>query len=86
MGICLEIEVAESKQGTYLEMIGTRQAHYIKRCEVKGIFDPARPHSGWESLVVIYLKYVMLGVNYQNKHTMQSATCQGYAAAVRGLL
>ena len=27
----------------------------------------------------------MLGINYQNKHTMRSATCHGYAAAVNHL-
>ena len=44
--------------------------------------DPVGLEDGWETLVAIYIKYVMTGVNYLNKETVRSATCRGYAISV----
>ena len=36
----------------------------------------------WKTLVAIYIKCVMTGVNYLNKETVRSATCRGYAISI----
>ena len=50
-----------------------------------GIEDPCGPEPGRERLVAIYIKYVILGVNYNNKSTVRSITAAGYAKAVNTL-
>ena len=46
------------------------------------IEDPVGLDEGWQTVVAIYIKYVMTGVNYLNKETVRSATCRGYAIDV----
>jgi len=49
------------------------------------ILDPCGNQSGYERIVAIYVKYVMLGVNYLNKRQVRSATVRGYAESVNTL-
>ena len=85
MGHCVEREVAESQKHTGIETEGARQAHFIKWCQLYGIEDPCGPERGRERLVAIYIKYVILGVNYNNKTMIRSETAAGYAKAVNTL-
>ena len=78
MGHFVEREVAKSSRSQDLETIRARQAHYIKWCQAKSISDPVGPQKGWDMILAIYVKYVMLGVNYKNLSSMRSATCKGY--------
>ena len=47
--------------------------------------DPVGSDPGWDCIVAMYVKSVMLGVNYWNKSSVRSATCVGYALAVERL-
>jgi len=47
-----------------------------------GMKDPCGPEMGWEFIVVLCAKFIMLGVNYKNKSTVRSATVRGYLGAV----
>jgi len=46
------------------------------------IDDPCGNDCGYVFLVAVYIKYVILGVNYNNKRQLRSATVKGYAKAV----
>ena len=46
------------------------------------IDDPCGNDCGYIFLVAVYIKYVILGVNYNNKRQLRSATVKGYAKAV----
>jgi len=39
----------------------------------------------WEQVIAIYIKYVMIGVNYNNLATLRLATCRNYADDVAEL-
>ena len=39
----------------------------------------------WKQVIAIYIKYVMIGVNYNNLATLRSATCKNYADGVAEL-
>jgi len=43
------------------------------------------PEPGWRRIVSFYIKYVMIGVNYNNLVTLRSATCKNYAEDVNKL-
>ena len=47
--------------------------------------DPIGPEPEWDYVIAIYIKSVMLGVNYWNKSSVRSATCAGSALAVEKL-
>jgi len=47
--------------------------------------DPIGPEPEWDYVIAIYIKSVMLGVNYWNKSSVRSATCAGCALAVERL-
>lgn len=47
--------------------------------------DPVGPEPEWDYVIAIYIKSVMLGVNYWNKSSVRSATCEGYVLAVERL-
>ena len=49
------------------------------------IRDPVGPDIGWQVILAMYIKEVMTGVNYLNKSSLRSATCKGYALAVKRL-
>jgi len=51
----------------------------------KGFKDPVGPEPGWRRIVPFYIKYVMIGVNYNNLVTLRSATCKNYAEDVNKL-
>ena len=38
--------------------------------------DPVGPEPEWDYVIAIYIKSVMLGVNYWNKSCVRSATCE----------
>ena len=85
MGHCVEREVAKSRRGSDVEVQAARQAHYIAWSKAHHIDDPCGPQEGWERVTAIYIKYVILGVNYQNKKDLRSFTARGYATAVNTL-
>ena len=85
MGCVVEREVTKSRTSQDLKTIRARQAHYIQRCLSKDIKDPVGPQPGWELVVSYYIKFVMIGVNYNNLATLRSATCRGYAEDVSKL-
>jgi hypothetical protein len=62
--------------------VAARQACYIKWAEIFRIQDPCGYYPGYQRIVVIYIKYIQNGVNYNNKMVLQSATVRGYAKAV----
>ena len=82
MGDLVAREVAKSKRSSEIETSRARQAHYIEWCTSISIKDPVGLEDGWKTLVAIYIKCVMTGVNYLNKETVRSATCRGYAISV----
>lgn len=47
--------------------------------------NPVGPVPRWDYVVAIYIKSVMMGVNYWNKSSVRSATCTGYALAAERL-
>jgi hypothetical protein len=85
MGNCVDQEMAKSRGGLDVETEAAWQAHYIKWAEIFGIQDPCGYYPGYQTIVVIYIKYVQNGVNYNNKQALQSATVRGYAEAVNFL-
>ena len=74
-----------SQRNKDLEPEGARQSHYIAWCSIIGIPDPCGPEYGYQRIVAIYIKYVMLGYNYTNKADVCSATARGYADSVNTL-
>jgi len=66
-------------------MRAARQAHYIEWCRLHDIDDPCGPEPGFERVVAIYIKCVILGVNYHNRQCVRSKTAQGYTDAVNSL-
>ena len=76
MGDLVAREVAKSKRSSEIETSRARQAHYIEWCTSISIKDPVGLEDGWKTLVAIYIKCVMTGVNYLNKETVRSATCR----------
>ena len=82
MECAVEREVAKSRTSQDIKTIRARQAHYIQWCLSKSIKDPVGPESGWEHVMSYYIKYVMIGVNYNNLATLRSATYGGYAEDV----
>jgi hypothetical protein len=85
MGHHVDQEMALSQRGPDLETEATWQAHYIKWAKIFGIPDPCGYYEGFIRIVVIYIKYVQYGVNYNNKQVLYSAMVQGYAKAVNNL-
>jgi len=61
---------ANSLRGKDLEIMGIRQAHYIVWIGTSGMKDPCGLEMGWEFIVAIYAKLVILGVHYENKSTV----------------
>ena len=85
MGCIVDREVAKSKPSQEIKTIRARQAHYIQWCIKNGFKDPVGPEKGWQKVAAIYIKYVMIGVNYNNLATLRSATCRNYADDVAEL-
>ncbi len=85
MGHRVDQEMAQSQRGPDLETEAARQAHYIKWAKIFGISDPSGYYKGFIRIVVIYIKYIQCGINYNNKQVLCSATVQGYAEAVNNL-
>ena len=85
LGHSVAQEVANSRTSKDFETIGSRQAHYITWCKSNHIMDPIGPEPEWDYVIAIYIKSVMLGVNYWNKYSVRSATRAGYALAVEKL-
>ena len=85
LGNTVAQEIANSSRSSDLETIRSRQAHYISWCKANHILDPVGPDPRWDYVVAIYIKAVMLGVNYWNKSSVRSATCKGYSGAVERL-
>jgi len=85
MGNCVDREVAASRKDSDIETQAARQAHYIKWAGVHDIDDPCGSEPGRERIAAIYIKYVMMGINYYNKIGVRAATVKGYADAVNTL-
>ena len=86
MGDIVAQEIAKSRSSKDIETIRSKQAHYIRWCKCKYIKDPVGPNpEDWMYIVAIYIKNVMIGVNYLNTSSLRSATCRGYALAVHTL-
>ena len=85
LGHSVAQEIAKSRRSKDFETIRSRQAHYISWCKANHILDPVGPDPRWDYVVAIYIKAVMLGVNYWNKSSVRSATCKGYSGAVERL-
>ena len=83
MGNCVDREVAQSRQGTDLETEAAWQAHYIKWADIFGIPNPCGSYPEYQQIVVIYIKYVQCGINYNNKQELCWAKVQGYAKAIK---
>ncbi len=77
--------MAQSQRGPDLETEAAWQAHYIKWAKIFGIPDPCGYYKGFIRIVVIYIKYIQCGINYNNKQVLCSATVRGYAKAVNNL-
>jgi hypothetical protein len=73
---CVDQEMAQSQRGTDLETKAAWQAHYIKWAKIFGIPNPCGYYKGFIGIVVIYIKYIPCGVNYNNKQILLSATVQ----------
>ena len=85
MGYRVDAEMAKSRGSSDLETRRSRQAHYLAWASSHGIVDPVGNEPGWERLMAIYAKYVMLGVNYRNKFDVRSKTVRGYVEAACNL-
>ena len=85
MGCIVRREIAKSRPSQDVKAIRARQAHYIQWCIKKGFKDPVGQEKAWEQVIAIYIKYVMIGVNYNNLATLRSATCRNYADDVAEL-
>jgi hypothetical protein len=77
--------MAQSQRGPDIKTEAARQAHYIKWAKIFGIPDPCGYYTGFIRIMAIYIKYVQLGINYNNKQVLHSAMVQGYAEAVNNL-
>ena len=85
MGCIVRREIAKSKPSQDIKAVRARQAHYIQWCIKKGFKDPVGQEEGWEQVIAIYVKYVMIGVNYNNLATLRLVTCKNYADDVAKL-
>ena len=47
--------------------------------------DPCGIEYGYQRIVAIWVKYIMVGINYYNKDVLRSNTVRGYALAVNTL-
>jgi hypothetical protein len=74
MGHCVDREMAQSQRGPDLETKAAWQAHYINWTKIFGIQDPCGYYEGFIRIVAIYIKYVLCGINYNNKQVLWSAT------------
>jgi hypothetical protein len=70
MGDHVDREVAMSRQDKEVETEAAWQFHYILWCSVIGIPDPCGNKIGYQRIVVIYIKFVMCGINYYNKDVL----------------
>jgi hypothetical protein len=77
--------MAQSQRGPDIKTEAAWQAHYIKWAKIFGIPDPCGYYTGFIRIMAIYIKYVQLGINYNNKQVLHSAMVQGYAEAVNNL-
>ena len=78
MGHFFAGEVANSQASNGLETVRAGQARYIMWCYVKYIPDPLGPKAGSQVVLTFYIKCVMTGVNYLNKDSVRSITCENY--------
>ena len=85
MGDRVDREMALSRIGADVETQAARQAHYIKWASLFEIGDPCGAEKGYQRILAIYIKYVMLGINCRNKAHVRSDTVKGYAMAVNTL-
>jgi hypothetical protein len=85
MGCRIDREVAASRDSADIETEAARQAHYIRWSTINDIADPAGNELGYQRVVSVYIKYVMMGVNFTNKRKVRSSTVRGYAEAVNTL-
>jgi hypothetical protein len=74
-----------SCQDKEIETEATWQAHYIQWGLIIGILDPCGHQKGYQRIIAIYIKYLMLGVNLRNKDYLRLATVQGYATSINSL-
>ncbi len=44
--------------------------------------DPCGHQRGYQCIIAIYIKYLMIGINFRNKDFLRSATVQGYASSI----
>ncbi len=77
--------MAQSQRGPDLETEAAWQSHFIKWAEIFGIPDPCGYYKGFIRIMAIYIKYVLCGINYNNKQVLWSATVRGYAKVVNNL-
>ena len=82
MGLIVDREMAKSRIDSTIETTAARQAHYITWCRFMGVDDPCGNNISYIFLVAVYVKYVIKGVNYNNKSQLRSATVKGYANAI----
>lgn len=85
MECIVEREIDKSRSSQDIKVTRARQAHYIQWCIHKGFKDPVGPEPGWRRIISVYIKYVMIGVNYNNLATLRSATCKYYAEEIKKL-
>jgi hypothetical protein len=85
MGDRVDREVAMSQQDKEVETEAVWQSHYIFWCSVIGIPDPCGNKIGYQCIAVIYIKFVMCGINYYNKDVLWLSTLRGYATGVNNL-
>jgi hypothetical protein len=74
-----------SQRSKDLETEAARQSHYIAWCSIMSIPDPCGIEYGYQRIVAIWVKYIMVGINYYNKDVLRSNTVRGYALAVNTL-
>lgn len=85
MGDCVDREMAMSRADSDIETQAARQAHYIRWTQLVGIPDPCGSQPGYERILAIYAKYLMLGINYLNKTGVRSKTVKGYMESINTL-
>ena len=74
--------MALSRLDKTIETQAARQSHYIKWCISHSIPDPCGPDIGYDRIVAIYLKDVILGTNFYNYDEVCGMTACGDAEAV----
>lgn len=74
--------MAHSQHNKTIETKAAQQAHYIKWCILHHIPDPCNSEIGYERIVAMYLKDVILGTNFNDMELVQEMTVCGYAKAV----